>query len=79
MQRDNTFLWLKNGDTSKGDLMDRIIYALKLGLIIVLVFSTVSFFWPTQNSLLSKIIFCLLITFLFVLVTLFLVGKPNKK
>lgn len=73
------FLWLKNGDTSKDDLMNRIVYALKLGLIAILVYSTVSFFWPSPDGLLSRIIFSLLITILFVLVTLFLVGKPNER
>lgn len=73
------FLWLKNGDTSKDDFMDRVIYALKLGLIAILVFSTVSFFWSMPSDLLGKIIFSILIAILVVLVALFLVGKPKKK
>ena len=59
--------------------MNRIIYALKLGLIAILVYSAVSFYWPSPDGLLSKIIFSLLVTILFVLVTLFLVGKTNKR
>lgn len=58
--------------------MERLIYALKIGLVFFLVYCTARYFYPTFDHFYETVVFALIVAMLTVCLSLFLIGKPNS-
>lgn len=62
----------------EGDGMERLIYALKIGLVTFLVYCAARYFHPTFDHFYETMVFSLVVVILTVCLSLFLIGKPNS-
>ncbi|GAB0277858.1 hypothetical protein JPSP28_06110 [Staphylococcus pseudintermedius] len=58
--------------------MEKLIYALKIGVIYFLVYCTARYFRPSFDYFLETVVFSLVVTLLTLFISLFLIEKPKS-